>query len=211
MASFDDYLGIVPHWATKHRADLEVIAKSSWLSPEGKALKKAESEERYRFNIARVRSDAAADFKHDRELAAAKLSSVRADAAESERSLLGQDIAFRLLERQIDGASAVQVLSALTDARDEWEKAVIARLGAYRLSTLEAGPIGTDEFRARGEFTWLAQAAADPKEQAIADEIATADRDLDNLDRLDPITYENNLRERFNLARFAADTPPSSA
>jgi len=193
MASFEMYLEFAEDWAKNHRAELEAIEKSGWLSPKGKLAERDHARARYDSMIIGKRADAERDLKHDRELAAAKLARVRAEAAEAERSLLGIEIAFRILEKRIDGMNAVQVLAALTDARDEWEREIVRQLGLAWLSTLDAGLFGSDEQRAYSEFFRLAQAPANSKEQAIIDELAKIDRDLEKLDHLDPIAHESDL------------------
>jgi hypothetical protein len=192
------------------QAKLKEIKDADYLTEDGtygKRAKREEAQAAYNAEVSKLKEAAGAEIAKERQATTAKLTQLRKKAAEDERALLGPDVSFRLLERRMDAMTPGELVQAVKNPRDAWEAAAQRGIAESLVKRIE--PKSATDWDAIHAINELNKLIADPTDPALRELEAVNQRltsQEQSVARLDPVTYQQSLVQRFNLSNLQGPT-----
>ena len=203
MFDFDTFARASRQATEQFKAQVGQCNENPNLLPAGRVAKRAELRAAYNQTVTNIQANCQAEIDRSYAKVSERDGYMTAREARSERELLGKLPAsyVSILQAELSGLSAPELVARLKGARDDSEKLAISKLGSATLRTRPANPNGANlvDVRATADFERLTTPARSPEWLAIAADVSDLRMVSNRVRELDALGYEENIRQRFGL------------
>ena len=184
------------------RDNLSILAGRDDLNDKGVADSRGMFEGHYKTAVGELQQRATARLEAERAKLALALKAARAKAFETKRSILGDQVVARIIEKSLEGLPAEEIAKAFEEASDGFEKTLVGELGRVILRDLAEREPSTATFLALQK---LAEVSPDLVELQQKEHILRHSEEL--VAELDPVAWRADVGGRLGIkAEFMTPT-----